>query len=122
MVDAMSILGHIPLGVGIVLLALAAVIIWLRPSENSPLTVMFLAGVALIFLSDPRISNLKFGASGVEVIRDKLIETQQDVGAQIAALRSDVEKQKQILDQHQRLFEAKQPAPDAASRPAVAPA
>ena len=39
---------HIPLVVGIVLLVGAAAIIWRRPSESNPLTVMFLTGVALI--------------------------------------------------------------------------
>lgn len=84
---------------------------------------MFLTGVALIFLSDQRIQNLKFGTSGVEVTRGQFAEAQEDFGKQIADLRSDVEKQRQILDQHQRLFNRPPTAAptDAAGRPQVAP-
>jgi hypothetical protein len=112
---------HLPLIIGIALLAGAAVIIWRRPSENNPLTVMFLTGVALIFLSDQRIQNLKFGTSGVEVTRGQLSDAQEDIGKQIADLRSDVEKQKQLLDLHQHLLDARPAAPDAPNRPAIAP-
>lgn len=118
----MSLLGHVPLAVGIALLAGAAIIMWLRPSDNNPLTVMFLTGVALIFLSDQRIMNLKFGASGVEVSRAQLSEAKEDFGKQIAEIRSDIERQKQLLDQHQRLLDARPASPGAAaSTPALAP-
>jgi hypothetical protein len=110
---------HIPLLIGVILLVGAAVIIWRRPSENSPLTVMFLTGVALIFLSDERIQNLKFGTSGVEVSREKFHEAQEDVGVQIGSLRAEIERQKQILDQHQRLLDTKRPAAADAPGPAA---
>jgi hypothetical protein len=109
---------HLPLIIGIALLAGAAVIIWRRPSENNPLTVMFLTGVALIFLSDQRIQNLKFGTSGVEVTRTQLSDAREDIGKEIADLRSDVEKQKQLLD---HLLDARPDAPDSPNRPPIAP-
>jgi len=111
---------HLPLVIGIALLAGAAVIIWRRPSENNPLTVMFLTGVALIFLSDERIQNLKFGTSGVEVTRGQFSDAREDIGKQIADLRADVERQKQVLDLHQHLLDARPAASDSPNRPAVA--
>ena len=110
---------HLPLVIGIALLAGAAVIIWRRPSENNPLTVMFLTGVALIFLSDERIQNLKFGTSGVEVTRSQFSDAREDVGKQIADLRADVEQQKQVLDLHQHLLDARSAASDSPNPPAV---
>ena len=105
------------LALGLVLLVGVGILIWRRPSESSPMTVMFIAGVGLILFSDDRILNFKFGASGVEVTRKDLQQAQVDYAAQIAALARDVEEQKRALAQLKRPDGTYVSAPDTAADP-----
>ena len=91
---AMFSLSYVALAAGIVMLAGAALILWRRPAENSSLTGMFLAGVALIVLADPHLLNVKVGTSGAEVPRESFKDEQEDVRTQLGSLRAEIQRQK----------------------------
>jgi hypothetical protein len=112
---AMFSLSYVALAAGIVLLAGAALILWRRPSENSSLTGMFLAGVALIVLADPHLLSMKVGTSGFEVSRESFKDEQEEVRAQLGSLRAEIQRQKEVIAEHQRLIEARASSPQPAS-------
>src|SRR5262249_34649658 len=86
-----------PLLLGIGLLLVTAYLMWRKPVDP-PVSVLLLAGIALILLSDENIANLKFGTSGVEVTRKELTKAQASAGEQIGKLARDLEEQKQRVD------------------------
>jgi hypothetical protein len=96
-------LTNLPFILGLVMLAATAYMIWRKPSDAQPVAIVFLAGVALIVLSDDRISIFKFSASGgLEVtrkeIKDKVDKAQVDYAGQIADINGKLEQQKNLLE------------------------
>ena len=98
--------------VGLALLAGVGWLIWRRPAESSPTTIIFLAAVALLLLSDDRLSNFKVGSSGIEVSRAELKQTKEDYASQIAKVASGLEEQRRIVEEQKKLIVAQQAALD----------
>jgi hypothetical protein len=108
--------------VGSALLAGVAWLIWRRPTESSPTTIIFLAAVALILLSDERLSNFKVGSSGIEVSRADLTKTKEDYASQIAKVAGGLEEQRRIVEEQKKLIVAQQATLDVLTKkPADAP-
>ena len=111
-------LTNVPFLIGVALLAAVAVMIWRKPSDSQPVTIIFLAGLALIVLSDDRILNLKFSASGVEVTRKDLAKAEVNVADQIAKINSELAQQKKAVEALTK--QATAPRPADAGTPALA--
>src|ERR1043165_8623492 len=109
-------LTYIALAAGILLLVSAALIIWRRPSDNSSVTVMFLTGVALIILADPHILSMKLGTAGFEFLRDSFKDEREEVREQLGSLPAAVQRQKEVIAEHQRLIEARAASPTPANQ------
>jgi len=103
-------MAYLPFAIGVLLLIGVGIIIWWRPSENAPVTIMFLAGMVLIVLSsDDKAIKAKFGSSGFEFER-AIQDAKVDYAGQIAKLASELEAQKQITAEHSKLFQTQQTA------------
>lgn len=104
------------LALGLILIVGVALLSWRTP-QNVPLTAMFIAGVGLILLSDDRILNFKFSASGVEVTRKDLQQVQGDYAGQLAKLAQEVEQQKRTLADLSKRSDARISTTDATNDP-----
>src|SRR5947209_13882189 len=99
---------HFLVIIGVALLCGVTWLIWRRPTESSPTTIIFLSAVALILLSDERLSTFKVGSSGVEVSRAQLKEAKDDYASQIAKVAGGLEEQKLIVEEQKKLIVAQQ--------------